>query len=510
MKSFFNNLSSRFPFFANRPSALERAVRQSPKSRRLRMEPLENRALLAVDAFCGAASLADSDVGESWGPDPAPAAFSASELSTDAAETTISLAALNDVPYGPYVTSEQAALIALRSNATLADETLADFGALWDETDETTLAETETDGETLGVVAEALVFESFDLGEIEQEPLPGDASLMSGSNGQGDGSGDQGNTVSVGFSGGNTYSGEVAGNVPQGVLVVTESMGRLQFTAQGSNCTQVTANFDNDDFSIAHYWSNDASAFFDIVVNADNSYEGDEITMITFMCGDQQIENYTVKIIDAPEFISDVDLEPGVTTDLVVNNDTAFAGFSTFGFTDESPVNVCVYTPSAYKAHDVIYSLGETYSDTYSYFTLEEDNSVWYDNLQAGGLRYGTVDVPLQVRYSQDLQFKDSMTLTVTWADVNAANTYLRNKCNEYLANNSWEGYDCLNATENLLFALDAFAASDLNAQHAVTTLNRIELDAHQDCPCAGPHYAVLVTYCDNTTQIFDLIPDDE
>lgn len=188
MKSFFFNLSSRFPFFANRPSALERAVRQSPKSRRLRMEPLENRTLLAVDAFGGAAF---ADVGESWGPDPAPV-FSASELSTDAAETTISLAALNDVPYGPYVTSEQAALIALRSNAPLADETLADFGALWDKTGETTLAETETDGETLNVVAETLTFEPLDLGEIEQEP--GDASVTSGSNGnsgqngQGDGS----------------------------------------------------------------------------------------------------------------------------------------------------------------------------------------------------------------------------------------------------------------------------------------------------------------------------------
>ncbi|MBP3557441.1 MAG: hypothetical protein J6K20_07060 [Thermoguttaceae bacterium] len=62
MKSFFRNLSTLFPFFANRPSALERAVRPSPKSRRLRMEPLENRALLAVDAFGGAAL---ADVGES-------------------------------------------------------------------------------------------------------------------------------------------------------------------------------------------------------------------------------------------------------------------------------------------------------------------------------------------------------------------------------------------------------------------------------------------------------------
>ncbi|MBQ7815132.1 MAG: hypothetical protein IJ387_11650, partial [Thermoguttaceae bacterium] len=84
MKSFFNNLSNRFPFFANRPSALERAVRTSPQSRRLRLEPLENRALLAVDAFGGAASLTESNVAESWGPDPAPAAFSASVLATDA------------------------------------------------------------------------------------------------------------------------------------------------------------------------------------------------------------------------------------------------------------------------------------------------------------------------------------------------------------------------------------------------------------------------------------------
>ena len=90
MKSFFRNLSNRFPFFVNRPSALERAVRQSPKSRRLRMEPLENRALLAVDAFGGAASLIAPDVGESWGPDPEPAAFSASVLPTDAAIVDVS------------------------------------------------------------------------------------------------------------------------------------------------------------------------------------------------------------------------------------------------------------------------------------------------------------------------------------------------------------------------------------------------------------------------------------
>ena len=86
MKSFFRTLSSRFPFFVRRPNSLERAIRQSPKSRRLGMEPLENRALLAVDAL-GTAALAD--VGESWGPDPAPV-FSASVLATDAAVIDVS------------------------------------------------------------------------------------------------------------------------------------------------------------------------------------------------------------------------------------------------------------------------------------------------------------------------------------------------------------------------------------------------------------------------------------
>ncbi|MBR2005504.1 MAG: hypothetical protein IJ991_15160, partial [Thermoguttaceae bacterium] len=164
------------------------------------MEPLENRELPAVDAFGISASLADSDVGATWGPDPEPAAFSASELSTDAAETTISLAALNAVPYGPYVNSEQAAFIALRSNATLADETLADFTALWDETDvETTLADTTTDAETLNDVAESLTFEALDLGEIEQEPFPGDASVMSGSTGNSGGGGNSGGVAELIF-----------------------------------------------------------------------------------------------------------------------------------------------------------------------------------------------------------------------------------------------------------------------------------------------------------------------
>ncbi len=90
MKSFFRNLSACFPFFVRRPSALERAVASSPKSRRLRMEPLENRALLAVDAFGVSASLAASNVEESWGPDPEPAVFSASVLATDAAIIDVS------------------------------------------------------------------------------------------------------------------------------------------------------------------------------------------------------------------------------------------------------------------------------------------------------------------------------------------------------------------------------------------------------------------------------------
>ncbi|MBQ1278037.1 MAG: hypothetical protein IIY07_05285, partial [Thermoguttaceae bacterium] len=48
---FFRSLAELFPRFARRSGALERAVRPSLQSRRLRLEPLENRELLAVDAF---------------------------------------------------------------------------------------------------------------------------------------------------------------------------------------------------------------------------------------------------------------------------------------------------------------------------------------------------------------------------------------------------------------------------------------------------------------------------
>ena len=337
MKSFFNSLSNRFPFFANRPSALERAVRQSPKSRRLRMEPLENRALLAVDAFGGAAL---ADVGESWGPDPAPA-FSASELSTDAAETTISLAALNSVPYGPYVTSEQAALIALRSNATLADETLADFGSLWDETDETTLAETETDGETLNVVAEALTFEPIDLGEIEQEP--GDVSLMSGStgnsgqNGQGDGSGDAA-VISFGVSGGIDGSLVMPGpNLGVDAAILEGQTITFTLTPKSGNPNDVvvTATLSGMDAGVDYV----GNATREITLTANGSSftlqmlpdfttpgvwdSGDETLTITLSVtnGTATIEkaSFTLLVVEKPEFISDVDRAG--TLPVTYNND---------------------------------------------------------------------------------------------------------------------------------------------------------------------------------------------
>ncbi len=519
MKSFFRNLSSRFPFFANRPSALERAVRQSPKSRRLRMEPLENRALLAVDAFGGAASLLDSDVGATWGPDPEPAAFSASELSTDAAESTISLAALNALPYGPYVTSEQAALIAFRSNATLADETLADFNALWDEADETTLAETASDGETLSVVAETLTFESLDLGEIEQEPLPGDASVTSGSTGQGDGSGDQGNAVSVGYSGGNTYSGSLATSATYAVL---ETNGMLMFTISGPIGTTVNISIDAEyasDITPNSYnptlnstsGSTIGTALVTFTVANDNRYEGNEIVEIEFLVGENEIASCTVEIIDYPEFISEADPDLTINPNAdntTVNRDEADVGFSVSRDNDDNlPILVPIYTLQSHGHYPRTYLLASTYNDQ---FTLLNDNQLYY-TIQANSSQCGEVDLPLVVRYNADPLFADSMTVHVTWADVDQAKEYLQNKCNEYLAGKNWTGYTCFQATQDLKLALEGFESANLNACRAISSFEVVPLSvAHSNCSLAVSHYAVRVTYCDKTTQMLDIIPDAE
>ena len=519
MKSFFRNLSTCFPFFVRRPSALERAVRQSPKSRRLGMEPLENRALLAVDAFGGAASLAVSNVEESWGPDPEPAVFSASELSTDAAETTISLAALNSVPYGPYVTSEQAALIALRSNATLADETLADFGALWDETDETTLVETATDGETLNDVAESLAFESLDLGEIEQEPLPGDASVMSGSsgssgqNGQGDGSGDQGNAVSVEYSGGNTYSGGVVGDVAPDSIIVTEVNGRLQFTVSGNGSASVVAAFDSEedaaDFTVS-YSANDSAGFFDIVVNADNKYEGDEEVTITFKLGDETLAAYTVKIIDGPEFISTEDSIDAY----VVNEDYSFCYFDSSYFSQN--FSEPVYVLSAYGEYPVVYSYsaGISSEDTSPrLFVLGTDDlnnivGIHYNSyLQMSNLRYGLATYGFCVQYADDPNLGDLMSVVLQWADIPQALDVVNARCRTYIDGLSGNE-SCQTVANNLRDIVQATINDHENVEYAIKDLNVAagKNPKPNGCGCesAAEHYALEVEFINGFVCYYD------
>ncbi len=406
-----SRLSSGWTFFANRPSALERAVRPSPKSRRLRMEPLENRALLAVDAFVGAASLIDSDVGESWGPDPAPA-FSASELSTDAADTTISLAALNAVPYGPYVNSEQAALIALRSNATLADETLGDFGALWDETAETTLAETETDVETLCVVAETLAFESFDLGEVEQEPLPGDASVMSGSTGN-SGGGD----ITVATSGGTSaVSGGLSfatdGAIAEGDGIILNFYGGSELA--NTTISAVVAGVDSTDFSTCEtFILLNAQGYGSLTFQTtlDGLYEGNEVATITLSASGNKSftqNSFTLTIVDDPEFISPDD---AATNSTVVNTDSWEYVFSTSD-TGIGKVKT-LYTPQIHSAYDtLVYSHQRAPNTDHASAALTVSNAgvVTY-KAQTAAQKCGDIVVNLTALYDPQTPFSDVITL---------------------------------------------------------------------------------------------------
>ena len=83
---FFRSLAELFPRFARRSGALERAVRPSLPSRRLRLEPLENRELLAVDAFAvpfGPLPL------ENVANEAAPVVVSASVLADDGATLSV-------------------------------------------------------------------------------------------------------------------------------------------------------------------------------------------------------------------------------------------------------------------------------------------------------------------------------------------------------------------------------------------------------------------------------------
>ncbi len=83
---FLKTLAEFFPRFARRADALERAVRPSLQSRRLRLEPLENRELLAVDAF--AVPFGPSPL-ENVANEAAPVVVSASVLADDGATHSV-------------------------------------------------------------------------------------------------------------------------------------------------------------------------------------------------------------------------------------------------------------------------------------------------------------------------------------------------------------------------------------------------------------------------------------
>ncbi len=223
MRLFLRNLSNRFPFFANRPSALERAVRTSPKSRRLRMEPLENRALLAVDAFGASAFL---DVGESGGPDPAPAAFSASVLATDAevidvsgvnatlAETSFSVQTETPEPVAPPSFDQLMESLGMIEIESLGDESDAASLSYLDATDATQVSEAQAEArQVVFYDSSAADFDASTL-NLDDESVyyvdaanAGDAesySVTPRSGGSSSGSGGSGGSSSSGGSGGVT------------------------------------------------------------------------------------------------------------------------------------------------------------------------------------------------------------------------------------------------------------------------------------------------------------------
>ena len=506
MKSFFNNLSNRFPFFANRPSALERAVRSSPKSRRLRMEPLENRALLAVDAFGGAASLVDSDVGASWGSDPAPA-FSASELSTDAAETTISLAALNSVPYGPYVTSEQAALIALRSNATLADETLADFGVLWDEADvETSLAETATNGETLSGVAESLAFESLDLGEIEQEP--GDASVMSGGSGQSGSSG--GGDITVTTSGGTAVASGALAFASD--LAISEDDEEIVFYFYGSANTTISVSVsgvDSSDYSLSAtsiQLNEQGFGWFTFQSVSDDAYEGDEIATITLSAtGDVTLSQsvFTAAIVDSPEFISPADATAGNSA--VVNEDVFHGEFlNTSNIALNS--NVVLFSPTILNAHSVCYSWTVNGTGAGALHLNESTGVVTY-NAEGMNEMYGNVIVDLTVSYDGNSNISDTIALYFTWGDVSSAKSIIAQWHSEALQNeDAWK--TLMNQCESFANYFETYLNGKLrqypNVGYCVNSAVGLTFSVKLFNPLTKKHAAIRVVYRNGDELFYD------
>ena len=459
------------------------------------MEPLENRALLAVDAFGGAASLVGSDVGESWGSDPAPA-FSASELSTDAAETTISLAALNSVPYGPYVTSEQAALIALRSNATLADETLADFGVLWDETDETsetTLAETATDGETLNVVAEALTFEPLDLGEIEQEP--GDASVMSGQTAT------SGGEIQVTFSGGmdNSFSGGLSFGTNK-VLYENESFN-MYFHGPANTSVTVNGSGSLTPSTWTASLANTASQSYTFTSGIPAVYEGLRTFSFSFTASDNAYtlkpSGVTVAVLDAPEFITG---GAGEGEDRkTVNNDSYTLGFCV----SEKVNNATVYTPRIHRAAGVKFE--GTTSLPAPFFIDPSTGTITYDrNAQTDGQRFGTKNIVITAKYQGAEELHDKMTLTLKWADVAQAKQSLEVKwreCVNLLVNTT--DITCHNVNVMLRNAFEQLERDDRNIDYAIDSITEEQVSS-SCCLGVAPHSAIKITFVDGTVLRYD------
>ncbi|MBQ2791023.1 MAG: hypothetical protein IJE97_15410, partial [Thermoguttaceae bacterium] len=420
------------------------------------------------------------------------------------------LAALNAVPYGPYVTPEQAAFIALRSNATLADETLADFNALWD-ADETAFAETETDVETLSVVAESLAFESLDLGEIEQEPLPGDASLMSGSTGN-SGGGD----ITVTTSGGNAVaSGALAFATDAAISEDDEEIVFYFYGGSSLANTTISASVtgvDSDDYSLSETLislNEQGFGSFTFQSVSDDAYEGDEVATITLSAsGTATLSQsvFTVTIVDAPEFISPADATANNST--VVNEDV-FQG----EFLDTSNIAlgsaVALYSPTLHSAHSVTYTWTVEGIGAGA-LHLDESTGVVTYNAESANEKYGSVVAYLTVAYDGNSAFSDTIRLNLKWADVSQAQLSAKNCRDEtygYGLNYLWGTETCLRFANDLEIELQELKQTDANFSIAANaTMVYFTLDDTRPwyLEFTTGHSAIEIVYGDGTVLYYD------
>ncbi|MBQ6827834.1 MAG: hypothetical protein IJO46_07450, partial [Thermoguttaceae bacterium] len=464
-------------------------------------------------------SLIDSDVGATWGPAPEPAAFSASELATGSVvdtASTISLAALNAVPYGAYVTSEQAAFIALRSNATLADETLADFNALWDDADETTLAETETDVETLSVVAESLAFESLDLGEIEQEP--GDVAFT---NVQPRSGGDcYISDISTygslfGVSSGGDASGGMVWNV-----TIPEDSGVVGIAVSGSSGTVRTFFDENEGDDLVNHnptaaiLAGQATLLFSAV--EDNVFEGAETETITVIANGNRIGTVHVTIVDSPEFISDVDRENGTEDD--ITNDVSVHWFDTSNFAATGSVNIYKEDIDSASGFPLRYSWGATEkkdlpaADTSPPVRIVRDTGqIRYVNagdIAQHGDRCGSATLKINAAYLADSSVKDELTLTLEWADVNKAKEVLETLVENSVQTSQILQRSCAQISNQLKVEIEEAQTQVLNIKYAVKEISLYPPaesagNSPASCGC-NPHQAVRVEFRDGSIVDYD------